>query len=128
MSEPAYLSFYLGSDTIYIFCGVLKKMGRPAYVRFLIDANAMRLAMQPYHRMEFTSFRVPKALYDDQPGKNVSFRIRSRAFCQLIAVKMGLDANKSYRIPGEIYPKCSTACFNLMDAREIHTDCLDRLS
>ncbi len=127
MSEPVYLSFYLSSNTVYIFCGALRKMGRPAYVRFLIDANAMRLAMQPYHKMEFTSFRVPKALYDDQPGKHVSFRIHSRAFCQLIAVKMGWDADKSYRIPGAIYSKCSTACFNLADAREIHTGCLDRL-
>ncbi len=120
MSEPAYLSFYLGSDTIYIFCSVLKRMGRPTYVRFLIDADTMRLAMQPFHKKEFTSFRVPKALYVDRPGKHVSFRIHSRAFCQLVAVKMGWNADRSYRIPGTVYSKCSTACFDLTGAKEIH--------
>lgn len=120
MAEPAYLSFYLGSDTIYVFYGVLQRLGRPTYVRLLINPGTMQLAMLPYHRKEFTSFRVPKALYGDPPGRRAGFRIRSRAFCQLLAAKMEWDADKSYRVPGEVYPKCFIARFDLERGREIN--------
>lgn len=119
MAEPAYLSFYLASDTVYVFCSVLQKMGRPTYVRFLINPDTMKLAMQPYHKKEFTSFRVPKALYEDLPGKHVGLRICSRAFCQLLAAKMDWDVDKSYRIPGAVYPECFIACFDLTKAKEM---------
>ena len=65
----------------------------------------MQLVIQPYHKKEFTSFRVPKMLYKNLPGKHVSFRIRSRAFCQLLAAKMEWNVDKSYRIPGMFYPE-----------------------
>ena len=123
MADPAYLSFYLGSDTVYVFCDVLHRMGRPPYVRFLINPNTMQLVMQPYHKKEFTSFRVPKAIYENLPGKHIGFRVRSRAFCQLLAAKMGWSADRSYRIPGMVYPKYSMARFDLVEAREINAGC-----
>lgn len=123
MAEPAYLSFYLGSDTIYVFCRVLHRMGCPPYVRFLINPDTMQLVIQPYHKKEFTSFRVPKAMYEDQPEKHVSLRIRSRALCQLLAAKMGWNSDRSYRIPGMVYPKYSLARFDLVEAREINAGC-----
>lgn len=123
MADPAYLSFYLGSDTVYVFCDVLHRMGRPPYVRFLINPNTMQMVMQPYHKKEFTSFRVPKAIYENLPGKHVGFRIRSRAFCKLLAAKMGWSADRSYRIPGMVYTKYSMARFDLVEAREINAGC-----
>lgn len=123
MAEPAYLSFYLSSDTVYVFCDVLHRIGRPPYVRFLINPNTMQLVIQPYHKKEFTSFRVPKAMYKNLPEKHVSFRIRSRAFCQLLAAKMGWNADRSYRIPGTVYSKYSIARFDLIEAREINAGC-----
>lgn len=123
MAESAYLSFYLASDTVYVFCSVLTKMGCPTYVRFLINPDTMQLVIQPYHKKEFTSFRVPKALYKNLPGKHVSFRIRSRAFCQLLAAKMEWNADKSYRIPGTVYPEYSIARFDLTRAQEINAGC-----
>ena len=123
MAEPAYLSFYLGCDTVYVFCSVFQKMGHPAYVRFLINPDTMQLAIQPYHKKEFTSFRVPKALYKNLPGKHVSFRIRSRALCQLLAAKMEWDVDKSYRIPGAVYPEYLIARFDLTKAQEINAGC-----
>ena len=123
MAEPAYLSFYLGSDTVYVFCSVLQKMGCPAYVRFLINPDTMQLVMQPYDKMGFTSFRVPKALYENPPGKHVSFRIRSRAFCRLLAAKLEWNVDKSYRIPGTVYSEYLIARFDLLEAREINAGC-----
>ena len=76
MAEPAYLSFYLGSNTVYVFCSVLHRMGRPPYVRFLINPNTMQLVMQPYHKKEFTSFRVPKAIYENLPGRHAARKTR----------------------------------------------------
>lgn len=119
MVEPAYLSFYLASDTIYVFCDVFQKMGRPAYVRFLINPDTMQLVLQPYHQKEFASFRVPKALYAAPPKTYAGFRIRSRAFCRLLAAKMIWDGDKSYRIPGAVYSTFRTARFNLANAQEI---------
>lgn len=95
-------------------------MGRPAYVRFLINADTMQMVMQPYHKKEFASFRVPKALYENSQGKRVSLRIRSRAFCQLLAVKMGWDVDKAYRIPGTVYSEYPIARFDLVEAKEIN--------
>lgn len=122
MAEPAYLSFYLASDTVYIFCDVLRKIGRPVYTRFLINPSTMQLVVQPYHKKEFSSFRVPKALYKPPLGKQVSFRIRSRAFCQLLAAKMKWDAARSYRVPGTVYPEYSIARFDLTRAKEINSE------
>lgn len=93
-------------------------MGRSAYVRFLINADTMQMIMQSYHKKEFTSFRVPKTLYMDLPGKHNSLRIRSRAFCRLLAARMGWDVDKTYRVPGIVYSKCHMVRFDLVKAVE----------
>lgn len=120
MAEPAYLSFYLSTDTVYVFCGVFQKLGCPAFVRFLINPDTMQLMMQPYHKKVFTSFRVPRELYQVPSSKHTGFRIRSRAFCRLLASKMEWDVDKSYRIPGAVYTKCQLARFDLANAQEIN--------
>lgn len=123
MAEAGYLSFYLSTDTVYVFRGVLQRIGCPAYVRFLVNPDTMQLVMEPYHQKEFTSFRVPKGLYKEPTESPAGFRVRSRAFCRLLAARLSWDADKSYRIPGVVYPNRAIAHFDLFKAREINTEC-----
>lgn len=123
MAESGYLSFYLSTDTIYVFRGVLQRTGCPAYIRFLLNPDTMQMVVEPYHKKEFTSFRVPKGLYKEPAENRAGFRIRSRAFCRLLAARLNWDASKSYRIPGVVYPNCAIARFDLLKAREINAEC-----
>lgn len=121
MAETTYISFYLRYNRIHIFCKALRDVGKPEYVRLLINADHMRLVMQSYHKKDFRSFRVPKAIYNHQQGENESMELHSRAFCLLLAGKLGWDTARSYRVPGIIYGSQKLVCFDLNQAALIRS-------
>ena len=113
MVDTTYISFYLRYNRIHIFCKALRDVGKPEFIRLLINADHMRLIMQPYHKKDFRSFRVPKAIYDHQHGGNESMELHSQAFCLLLANRLGWDTTRSYRVPGIIYCDQNLVCFDL---------------
>lgn len=119
MADSTFVSFYLRYDTVHIFCDALRKIGRPEYIRFLVNENSLQMVMQAHDKKEFISFRVPKALYGHQYGTRKRMHIRSKAFCQLLAAKMGWEPTKSYRIPGIIFPSQNLVRYDLALANEI---------
>lgn len=121
MVDTTYISFYLRYNRIHIFCKALRDVGKPEYIRLLINADHMRLIMQPYHKKDFRSFRVPKAIYDHQHGGNESMELHSQTFCLLLANRLGWDTTKSYRVPGIIYYDQNLVCFDLNRAALINS-------
>ena len=115
MSTSTYISFYLRSNKIHIFSAALREIGTPRYIRFLVHAEKLQLVMQAYHKKEFISFRVPK----EGIFTYGSMEVASKAFCQLVAVRLGWDITKSYRIPGIVYPAQKIVVFDLTKSIEI---------
>ena len=113
MADHFYISFYLRTNTIYIFCGVLREIGQPKYIRFLLNADGTKIIVQPYDRKEFTSFRVPTDIYHSEYVGRRSFRIQSKALCMLLALRLGWDKSKSYRVPGTFFSNQKAMCFDL---------------
>ena len=116
MADTTYISFYLRYNRIHIFCKALRDVGKPEYIRLLINADQMRLVMQSYHKKDFRSFRVPKVVYNRRPGGNEGMEIHSQAFCLLLADRLGWDTARSYRVPGVIYGSQKLVCFDLNQA------------
>lgn len=116
MNNSTFISFYLRYNRVHIFCKALRGVGKPPYIRLLINSDTLKLVMQPYHKKDFRSFRVPKAVYTPRSGGNDSMELHSQAFCQLLANKLGWDTTKSYRVPGMVYEGQCLACFDLNKA------------
>lgn len=122
MSENTYISFYLRYNTVHVFVNAVREIGRPKFVRFLVNGNEMMMVMQPHYRKEIVSFRVPDSILMNSYGTHDAFQIHSKAFCQVLSGKMGWDSSCSYRIPGKIYPKQQIVRFDLKQAELIQRD------
>lgn len=114
MGEKTHLSFYLAYNTFRVFTDAVRHVGCPGYVRFLINPDDLRMAMEAYDKKGLTSFKVPGKLFSDTKG--TSMRIHSKRFCHLLADKMGWDVTRSYRIPGDIFPRQQVVIFDLSQA------------
>lgn len=118
MGRGTYISFYLRNDSVHIFVDALRSIDNPKFVRFLFNTSEMKMIMQPYHKKEFITFRVPSGIYsEDTPYK--PFRLRSKALCDILSSQMGWDKGLSYRVPGEIYSAQRIVRFDLNKASPI---------
>ena len=113
------VSFYLRSNTVRVFIGALREIGEPQFIRFLINEERMELVLQPYHRKEFQSFRVPEGLYHPDSGKYKNMCVHSQAFCRLVAMRLGWDLSVSYRVPGTVIRQHRIIVFHLRRAQQI---------
>lgn len=111
------ISFYLRKNTVRVFTSALRALDKPKYVRFLINPDALKMAMTEYWQKEFTSFKVSRKIFEN--SKDKSFRIRSKRFCDLIANRMHWDLDKSYWVEGRIYPDQKVVVYDLTSAKEI---------
>lgn len=119
MSDRTFISFYLRYNTMHVFYRAVREIGKPAFVKFLISGDDMKMVMQPHDKKEFVSFRVPQAIYHPQYHTHKCFQIRSKAFCELLASRLEWDSTRSYRIPGTIYPNQQLVLFDLSAAEQI---------
>jgi len=114
MGEKTHISFYLDCSTLRVFINAVRRIGSPTYVRFLLNPDDFRMAMEAYDKKELTSFKVPQKLFSDSKG--TSMRIHSKRLCSLLAMRMGWNVTKSYRIPGDIFLKHQMVIFDLSKA------------
>lgn len=114
MSEKTHMSFYLAHNTFRIFTDAVRRIGCPGHVRFLMNPDDLRMAMESHDKKKLTSFKVPHKLFTDTKG--TSMRIHSKRFCHLLAEKMEWDMAKSYRVPGEIFSRQQVVIFDLSQA------------
>ena len=115
MVSDITISFYLKDTRICIYSAVLKGIGSPSRICFMISDNGDNLLVSPYEKKDLKSHRVPARVYAGED----SMRVNSYVLCHIIAELHGWDLTRSYRIPGEILPKKNVAVFFLKEAKVI---------
>ena len=118
MTTQTYLSFYLRTSTIRVFNEAVRSIGRPNYIRFLLNTETMQIAMIPAYNKDFQSFRVPKALYSSHVG-NKAMMVHSQKLCRILAAQLGWNGEYSYRVPGTVFEEQKVARFDLAHATQI---------
>lgn len=117
--QDTYISFYLKANRIHIFVDVLRGLGSPSRICFMIEESGETLLVAPYGKRDFRSHYVPPVVYNGTGGMEVcSFKL-----CRIIANLHHWDLDRSYRVPGKVYPEQKVAIFKLSEAGVIgHTD------
>lgn len=110
--DETYLSFYLKVNRIHVFTDTLRRIGRPSRICFLIGENGRALVMTPYSKRDFRSHNVPGNVYDG----HTSLEISSMKLCRMIAQIHHWDVDRSYRIPGRIFPEEKIVLYHLDSA------------
>jgi len=108
------ISFYLTTSRMHIFRAAIREIGDPKFIRFLIKEDGSAMIMEAYHKKDFQSHRVPK-----QNEARWEMELRSMPLCELLAVRLNWDKQKSYRIPGTVFPTQKKVVFNLDQAEMI---------
>lgn len=109
MDENTYISIRCSNGCIRVFKKAIRLLGKPSYIRFFLSNKGKLLAVEPYDKKTFTSFRVPKNLYSD----NGAMVVYSKMLCTALYSEMGWDEYELYRIPGKVLYKERIAIFDL---------------
>ncbi len=112
--HETYISFYLNTYRIYLFKKSIAEIGNPKYVRLLMNANCLSLAVQAYDKKDFQSYRIKYSMDHVDRAEINSFML-----CRLIQNRLRWDGTRSYRVPGIVYPKDHVVIFNLTEAQQI---------
>ena len=116
--NKAGLSFALRRGRLLVHHATIRTLGDPDYIRFLLNKNGKRIAIQCCEVIDGDNFRVPK----DIEGTKYSFEISSSTFISVIYSTCGWDIDKTYMVYGSYYPKHRLVEFDLREAREIRPD------
>lgn len=111
-SFKSSISFYLRARRIHVFIETLRGIGSPVRICFMIDKDGNSLLMVPYSKRDFISHAVPSKVYTGLDRMEVT----SLKLCRIIAGLHGWDMEKSYRVPGVVFPEKHMAVFNLARA------------
>ena len=93
-----YISFYLKVYRIHIYVDVLRAIGSPKRICFLLDDDMKQLAITPYSTRDFKSHSVPNNVYHGSTGLEIS----SFPLCHLLSAKHNWNINHSYRFSGRL--------------------------
>ncbi len=110
-----YISFYMRVNKIHVFVDSLRGIGSPNRICFMIEENGETLLIAPYEKRDFRSHGVPPEVYTGNGGMEVS----SMKLCRIIASLYHWDLDRSYRVPGTVYPEKKVAIFRLKEAELI---------
>lgn len=116
--HDSYLSFYLHANRIRVFVKVLRGIGSPNRICFMISDDGQKLMIAPHESRDFTSHHVPSSTYSGVGG----FDVNSQKLCRIIAAKQHWDINKSYRVPGTLVSEKNVAIFSLGEASVIERE------
>ena len=101
MNDKTSLSVYLRSNTIRVYKSTIRMLGTPKYIQFRVHSDGNSIIVLPYPKQTFTSFRVPKNIYDE----DTDMEVHSKMLCEIIAQKHNWDKEYSYRVPGRYVPE-----------------------
>lgn len=110
-----HISFYLRSSRVHVFAEMLRGIGSPRRICFMIEENGETLLVAPYSKVDLKSHAVPDEIYKGTGQMEVC----SIKLCRLISQIHGWDLSQSYRIPGIIKEKQKVAVFYLKSAEVI---------
>ena len=107
-----YISFYLKVYRIHVFLDVLRGIGSPRRICFMISGDGKNLMVTPYPKRDLKSHSVPDRVYLGERGLDIS----SYKLCSLIANMYDWDTERSYRIRGRVIEEKRVAVFDLTSA------------
>lgn len=118
----ANISFYLKSNRVHIYTEVLRGIGSPKRICFMIGKSGQTLLIAPYEKRDFKSHGVPGKVYESIN----CMEINSIRLCRLFADAHNWDITRSYRVPGKINIKQNVAVFELSKAKIIRRNGTDK--
>ena len=92
-----------------MFIELLREIGEPSRICFLIGENGHSLLMVPYRKRDFRSHHVPRDVYNGCDSMEIS----SMKLCRIIAFIHKWDIRLSYRVPGKIITDEQVVIFDL---------------
>jgi len=107
--DNSSISFYLKYSRIHVFIDMLRGLGCPKFICFLIDDGGNKLLVTPYTFKDFHSHRVPKDVYNGFKGMDLT----SLGLCRILAALHHWEDGCSYRVPGRVDPERRIALFDL---------------
>lgn len=113
--ENNNISFYLVTNRIHVYMNVLREIGSPKRICFMIDDSGSSLIVAPYEKRDLKSHEVPSIVYTSDR----SLEINSMKLCRIIADIQNWDLNKSYRVQGRVDKKRKVAIFDLTKNEQI---------
>ena len=111
-----YISVYLRANRIHVCMNVLRDIGSPGRICFMVDEKCDSLLVAPYHKRDLKSHRVPEKVYKNC---DTCLEISSQKLCRIFAENQRWEIDKYYRIPGVIDKKNKVAVFRLTQANVI---------
>ena len=116
--NESYISFYLKSNRIHVFVKTLKGIGCPHRICFMISSDGRSLLLVPYEKRDFKSHYISPRVYQG----DMDCDIHSYKLCRILAGQHHWDLNRSYRVPGRVYPEKQIAVFELASAKVLDHD------
>jgi len=101
---------------LHINMDAIRALDQPNFLRFLLNADGSSMIMEPYHKLEFQSIRVPKDI--DRNLRRCRFRCAK--LCRLFTYALNWDPQMTYRIPGKIIPAQKIVVFDMTQAKIIY--------
>lgn len=112
MYDKTSLSIYLRSNTIRVYKSTIRLLNTPKFIQFRVHSDGNSIMVMPYPQQTFTSFRVPKNIYEEDGDMEV----HSKMLCEIIGKKHNWDFECSYRIPGRYIPEQNIVVYDFKRA------------
>ena len=107
------ISFLGKEHVISVSRDLVRVLGKPGYVRILMNAAKNAIAFQACTEKELLSFKVPEKLF--AKGHSSTFRIYSYLFVDEIIQKYHLDNNIRHTFTGSYVEKYNAVVFHLIE-------------
>ena len=114
-NEEMYISFYLKYHRIHVFVDVLRNLGSPERICFMLSEDKDKIAIAPYDKRDLRAVEVPDEIYNGTRELTVSNYEICKAFARVKRAKK----ERSYRAPGEMDTEHNIAIFDLKKAEII---------
>ena len=113
MTMPGKLSFSMKRRRVLIYKSTLRLLGMPSNIRFLLNKEGKRLAVQACEAIDRDSFEVPDMQADDH------FEISSVNFISVIYRLAKWNTEQNYRMTGVYFKSNRLVEFALDEAETI---------
>ena len=110
--ETIMVTFSYREYRIRVSRGIIRSLGKPPYVRLLINPDKMVMCIQPCDdNREYGTFKVPKNIFLE----STKFRINSAYFVAMLFERMGWDEQTSYYVTGKYVAENNVVLLNLLN-------------
>lgn len=109
------LSFSLKRGRTLIYHATIRELDNPEYIRFLVNREQKKVAVQVCEAIDKDSFKVPEFPTD----KRFQYEISSMNFVNIVYGMMNWDPQKAYHLRGYLVPRYRLMLYELVEAKAI---------